>query len=172
MQDIFRSQFRLPVELADKLRESAEASNRSMNAEVVARLEDSFSSRPASNDVKLAMDTYLATLENQAAMAEMRIQMARMQLDSLYARTHQLVHRPQKDVAQMSNQELEAAEREVEELKAVEVEIAKFHRELKDLQRGREAVVKSISDVRAAIQPKIKDLEEALATRPKKADSF
>lgn len=43
MQDIFRSQFRLPVALAERLRESSEASGRSMNAEVVARLEQSFS---------------------------------------------------------------------------------------------------------------------------------
>lgn len=45
MQEIFRSQFRLPVELADKIRESADASGRSMNAEVVARLEQSFQER-------------------------------------------------------------------------------------------------------------------------------
>ncbi|MCX7509406.1 Arc family DNA-binding protein [Delftia tsuruhatensis] len=45
MQEIFRSQFRLPVELADKIRESADASGRSMNAEVVARLEQSFRER-------------------------------------------------------------------------------------------------------------------------------
>lgn len=42
MHEIFRSQFRLPGELADKIRESADASGRSMNAEVVARLERSF----------------------------------------------------------------------------------------------------------------------------------
>lgn len=47
MQDIFRSQFRLPQELADKLREAAEGSGRSMNAEVVARLQDSFDDVPA-----------------------------------------------------------------------------------------------------------------------------
>ncbi len=42
MNDTYRSQFRLPSELADKLREAAEASGRSLNAEVVARLEASF----------------------------------------------------------------------------------------------------------------------------------
>lgn len=51
MEEIFRSQFRLPAGLADKLRAAAEANNRSMNAEIVARLEQSFSpetSQPAS----------------------------------------------------------------------------------------------------------------------------
>ncbi len=38
----FRSQFRLPTELADRLKVNAEKNNRSMNAEIVARLEKSF----------------------------------------------------------------------------------------------------------------------------------
>lgn len=42
MNDTYRSQFRLPFELADKLRESAEQSGRSMNAEIVARLQATF----------------------------------------------------------------------------------------------------------------------------------
>lgn len=40
--DEHRSQYRLPGELADKLREAADKNNRSMNAELVARLESTF----------------------------------------------------------------------------------------------------------------------------------
>lgn len=40
--DIYRSQFRLPYSLYEKLKESAEANNRSVNAELVARLEIGF----------------------------------------------------------------------------------------------------------------------------------
>lgn len=43
MQD-FRSQFRLPIDLADKLKKSADESRRSLNAEIVVRLEASYSS--------------------------------------------------------------------------------------------------------------------------------
>lgn len=42
MQDEHRSQYRLPHELADKLRQAAAASGRSLNAELVARLDASF----------------------------------------------------------------------------------------------------------------------------------
>ncbi|MGN1057176.1 MAG: Arc family DNA-binding protein [Comamonas sp.] len=42
MNDLFRSQFRLPNELADKLRDAAQESGRSLNAEVVARLQSTF----------------------------------------------------------------------------------------------------------------------------------
>ena len=39
----FRSQFRLPFDLADKLKASAEENHRSLNSEIVARLERSYS---------------------------------------------------------------------------------------------------------------------------------
>jgi hypothetical protein len=37
-----QTNLRLPVDLKERLRQAADASNRSMNAEVVARLEESF----------------------------------------------------------------------------------------------------------------------------------
>ncbi len=39
--DIYRSQFRLPYSLYEKLKESAEANNRSVNSELIYRLEES-----------------------------------------------------------------------------------------------------------------------------------
>jgi hypothetical protein len=40
--DHFRSQFRLPNDLYERLKESAEREGRSLNAEIVVRLEASF----------------------------------------------------------------------------------------------------------------------------------
>lgn len=42
MSDEHRSQYRLPAELAEQLKQAAEASGRSLNAELVARLQQSF----------------------------------------------------------------------------------------------------------------------------------
>lgn len=42
MEDTFRSQFRLPYPLYEKLKAVAEESNRSLNAEIVARLQSTF----------------------------------------------------------------------------------------------------------------------------------
>lgn len=42
--DDIQTNLRLPADLKSKLKAAADASNRSMNAEVVARLEDSFDS--------------------------------------------------------------------------------------------------------------------------------
>ncbi|PRY03791.1 Arc family DNA-binding protein [Paraburkholderia sp. BL25I1N1] len=38
-----QTNLRLPIDLKERLKQAADASNRSMNAEVVARLEESFS---------------------------------------------------------------------------------------------------------------------------------
>lgn len=43
MEEIYRSQFRLPYSLYEQLKASADANHRSVNAELVARLEASFS---------------------------------------------------------------------------------------------------------------------------------
>jgi uncharacterized protein YlxW (UPF0749 family) len=42
MDEIYRSQFRMPYALYEQLKASADANHRSVNAELVARLEDSF----------------------------------------------------------------------------------------------------------------------------------
>jgi hypothetical protein len=46
VNDIYRSQFRLPAELADRLRVAADEAGRSLNAEIVVRLQDSFAAPP------------------------------------------------------------------------------------------------------------------------------
>ena len=57
MNDLFRSQFRLPMELAEKLRMAAEAENRSMNAEIVARLQQSFEQFGQGDRIGAAFDS-------------------------------------------------------------------------------------------------------------------
>lgn len=42
MEEIYRSQFRLPYSLYEQIKASADANHRSVNAELVARLEASF----------------------------------------------------------------------------------------------------------------------------------
>ncbi|NYT74272.1 Arc family DNA-binding protein [Halomonas sp. QX-2] len=48
--DTFRSQFRLPYELYEKLKEESDKNHRSLNAEIVARLQESFELSLSSRD--------------------------------------------------------------------------------------------------------------------------
>jgi len=52
-------------ELKQKLEESARANNRSMNAELVARLEASFAHGTIDHDIRNAIDTRLAESEDR-----------------------------------------------------------------------------------------------------------
>lgn len=60
-------QLRLPEELRDKIKESANTHNRSMNADIVARLQQSFSDSSNLTDIersnyeKLKHDIYIMT---------------------------------------------------------------------------------------------------------------
>lgn len=51
--DQFRSQFRLPYPLYERLKAEAESHQRSLNAEIVARLEASFDADPVERLVRI-----------------------------------------------------------------------------------------------------------------------
>lgn len=54
-KDTYRSQFRMPQELYERLKTEADKNRRSVNAELVARLEDSFNLRsPSALQTKVA----------------------------------------------------------------------------------------------------------------------
>jgi plasmid stability protein len=65
MDDLFRSQFRLPQELYEKLKEAAARSGRSLNAEVVFRLNESFT---GGGDAAVDLADKLAKPENRAEL--------------------------------------------------------------------------------------------------------
>lgn len=51
MEEVYRSQFRLPYSLYEQLKASADKSRRSVNAELVARLEESLERESANQQV-------------------------------------------------------------------------------------------------------------------------
>lgn len=159
---------RMLPELKEKIEQAARESGRSMNAEIVARLEESFSNATASANVKIAVDTHLVLLESQSAMNEMRIRMAKFQLDHLASRLHGLNSQPMKPVREMSNAELDAFEAGTTEIAELQAEISAVQDELRNLQIVQKAVLESIEDIRPAIKSKIKELETAISARPKK----
>lgn len=139
-----------------------------MNSEIVARLEDSFGDKTASSNAKIAIDTHVVLLESQSAMNEMRIRMAKFQLDHLASRLHGLHSQPMKPVREMSNAELDAFEAGTAEIAEIQAEISAVQDELRNLQIIQKAVLDSIEHIRPAIKSKIKELETAISARPKK----
>lgn len=56
MEDIYRSQFRMPYGLYEKLKAEADKAGRSVNAELVARLEQSLSAGTDSADIAMIFE--------------------------------------------------------------------------------------------------------------------
>jgi len=69
--DLYRSQFRLPYSLYESLKESADQHHRSVNAELVARLESTFSEENRILDMDLGdyADEILAAADAEDAAA-------------------------------------------------------------------------------------------------------
>lgn len=164
MQEIFRSQFRLPVDLADKLRASAEASGRSMNAEIVARLEETITRQQTSNGIPNEVAMYIAALENKSLMLGMRADMLKMRLDSIRSRILLISQKTAGlDMSSFTDAELEGMEAEIDELREAEVEMDAIHGELDTIQDERQEVLQSIRSVRSTMSTKVVELEKALA---------
>lgn len=62
MEDLYRSQFRLPYPLYERLADAAKAQGRSLNAEVVARLQQSIEGAPAGASVQEEVRAQIAQL--------------------------------------------------------------------------------------------------------------
>ena len=68
MEDLYRSQFRLPYALFEQLKAAADKSGRSVNAEVVARLADSFVESKALGGMVQRLADRLARPENRTEL--------------------------------------------------------------------------------------------------------
>ena len=68
MEDLYRSQFRLPYALFEQLKAAADKSGRSVNAEVVARLADSFVESKVLGDMVQRLADRLARPENRTEL--------------------------------------------------------------------------------------------------------
>lgn len=65
-QDTYRSQFRLPYPLYEDLKKAADHNHRSLNAEIVARLQQSFGEQTARSIQDSDLDALLDLLQARA----------------------------------------------------------------------------------------------------------
>ncbi len=70
MNDIYRSQFRMPYSVYENLKEAADQNHRSVNAELVARLENSFCENSPHNNPEVELLHKLYN-ESSAKLAEL-----------------------------------------------------------------------------------------------------
>lgn len=151
MQEIFRSQFRLPHSLYEKLKASAESSNRSLNAEIVARLEESFAGR-ASDSTNWQAVLQATSLYNKVAMLDMQIQMVKLRLQSL-AERHAALGAETALLAKQAktDHDFELAEAKLQAMRTTEDDMDAVGIELKKIVEERTLVLDQITQLREAI---------------------
>lgn len=69
MEELYRSQFRFPYSLYEQLKKSADSNHRSVNAELVARLEESFQ-RPAAQSEPLDREQTAALVQEMQRLID------------------------------------------------------------------------------------------------------
>ncbi|KAA0995436.1 Arc family DNA-binding protein [Pseudomonas sp. ANT_J12] len=73
MEEIYRSQFRMPHSLYENLKTAADKNHRSVNAELVARLEESFALQPEPKFRGVDKNALLATIGESHTYSEQAI---------------------------------------------------------------------------------------------------
>ncbi len=88
MEEIYRSQFRLPYSLYEQLKASADRNHRSVNAELVARLEASYDCIPESRSVTAEEGSYIPGVDNGDPIETKLAKMGISKMDLLNAVSH------------------------------------------------------------------------------------
>ncbi len=159
-----RITLRIPKDLHGKLQDAADATSKSTNAEIVARLEESLAKQQAAAGIPTEIAAYLAALQNRSLMLDMRADMLKMRLESIGARVIAITKRTVGvDTSELSDAELERMESEIEELREAETEMDTIRGELKNLQVQRHEVLQHLTSMESAVSKKAAEVEEALA---------
>lgn len=164
MNDIFRSQFRLPADLAERLRVAADEAGRSLNAEIVVRLEGSFRPRGTAESVGDAIQQYLVAAQHESAVLALQADMVKLKYETLMARMSAISAQAEllAKTAQ-TDEDFAKADAKVAELDDVEKEGEVLRVELEQLLKRRMDVLQSIQAMQATVAQKVSDMEEGLA---------
>ncbi|WEM01155.1 Arc family DNA-binding protein [Delftia tsuruhatensis] len=164
MNDIFRSQFRLPADLAERLRVAADEAGRSLNAEIVVRLEGSFRPRGTAESAGDAIQQYLAAAQHESVVLALQADMVRLKHETLLARVSAIA--AQGDLLAKTAQtddDFAKADAKLRELEGVEEESEALRVELEQLLKRRMDVLQSIQAMQTTVAQKASDLDEGLA---------
>ena len=168
--DYKKTALRLPPELHERLHEAATASGRSYNAEIVARLEDSFSAQSSAPGPAHQLDLFTSALESKALMLSMRYDMVKLRNENLANQAHrisvesELLARKAK-----TDEDFQRSTDKISELDAIEAQAEQLQLEAEQIIRERDAAIAEFNAVREAFKSRRMQIEADLArARPDK----
>lgn len=153
---------RFPEGMRDQIAQAAKAANRSMNAEIVARLQSSFE-RPTDGHQR-EIEAHVRDFQNRSEMLAMRAELIKTRLDGLYMRAQLMQGETERlTMAAKTDADFARAEGSIKELKTVEAESAMLRNELDQLVQERASLMQQMEKMRSLLKQGRLELEERLA---------
>lgn len=157
---------RLPEELKARIDASATQAGRSLNAEIVARLEGSY--RTDNDSFKRELEAQVAAVLARADTLSLRVDLIKSRMDNLFTRGHLIsaeTERLAKDA--QTDEDFAKAEARIAEYDEIQAEAAALGKQAKQLIAERDAELQRMNALQDALKAYREKLETALAKRPK-----
>lgn len=153
---------RFPDGMRDRIAEAAKAANRSMNAEIVARLEQSFESK--SEGGRQFMELLIFNMQSQVEMLGLRIEMVKMRARAEEDRLNTLTREIELEAkAAQTDEDFARVEEKVKALSANRTVLAQLEKELVGVLREREALIAHMTSTHNMLTTASQKLESRMA---------
>lgn len=175
-RDSDKFMLRFPDGMRDRIAEAAKAANRSMNAEIVARLEQSFESK--SDDGRQFMELLVSNMMSRSETLGLRFEVVKMRLQSEKDKFAALSREIDLDSKESkSDEDFARMEKKIQELTAVrdtvseiQAELAAIRQERSDLNKQMESAAQTLTGTRQSLESRMAEYLERKAQQAKKAD--
>lgn len=161
-----RITLRIPKDLHRGLTDAADQTSKSLNAEIVGRLERSF---PDSNEsFKREIEAQLATVLARADTLALRVDLIKSRMDNLFTRAHLISSETERMAkAAQTDEDFAKAEARIAEYDEIQSEAAALGEQAKQLIVERDAELQRMNSLREVLKAYREKLEASLAKRPK-----
>lgn len=157
---------RLPEELKARIDTSATQAGRSLNAEIVARLEGSY--RTDNDSFKRDLETQVAAVLARVDTLALRVDLIKSRMDNLFTRAHLIsseTERMTRDA--QTDEDFAKAKARFAEYDEVQAEAAALGEQAKQVIAERDAELQRMNSLQAVLKAYREKLEVALAKKPK-----
>lgn len=157
---------RLPEELKARIDASAAQAGRSLNAEIVARLEGSY--RTDNDSFKRELEAQVAVILTRADTLSLRVDLIKSRMDNLFTRAHLISSETERMAkAAQTDEDFAKAEAMIAEYNKIQLEANALGEQAKQLIVERDAELQRMNSLQDVLKAYREKLETALAKRPK-----
>lgn len=157
---------RMPDDLKARVQAAAEASGRSLHAELLTRIEDSF--RAENEKFKREIEAHVAASETRVETFTLRIELLRNRIDNLSTRAHLISSETERMLnAAQSDEDFAKVKDRVAEYDEIRAEASALREQAIQLLAERDTELQRMKTLQATLHAYAEKLEATLAVGPK-----